>query len=198
MAAAEEAKKLEESLIILTQEEGIADGGNYVFRNFLTGTMQVKTLLKYVVEDLHLGSFTVLHPEGGYGREMAKLFYQEVGKHRGKIVYAKAYKNDHTDFTEAINKLKNITELAQRESAVSEQNILRSFNFDALFIADNYSVVKMIVLQLVFQNVKGIRLPGIGGWNLSSPLSPKDRYLEGAIFTDGFFSKVHHNKSLIL
>jgi ABC-type branched-subunit amino acid transport system substrate-binding protein len=65
LAAAEEAKKLEVSLIILTQEEGIADGGNYVFRNFLTGTMQVKTLVKYVVEDLHLGSFAVLHPEGG-------------------------------------------------------------------------------------------------------------------------------------
>ncbi|PIP08863.1 MAG: hypothetical protein COX51_02015 [Syntrophobacteraceae bacterium CG23_combo_of_CG06-09_8_20_14_all_50_8] len=185
--AAEEAQKLKIPLMTLTQKEGIADGGDYVFRNFLTGAMQVKTLVKYVIEDLHLSRFAVLHPENGYAQEMAKLFYKEVGRRQGKIVWAQSYRNDQTDFSEDIKKLINMTEIVQAGGAFPGQSMPRYFNFDALFIADSYAAVKMIVPQLIFQNVSGIRLLGISGWNSSSLLSLEDRALK-AVFTDGFFA----------
>lgn len=186
-AAAEEAQRWKISLLTLTQKEGIADAGRYVFRNFLTGAMQVRTLVKYAIEDLHLSRFAVLHPEDGYAQEVVKLFCKEIGKRQGKIVWIQSYRSDRTDFSEEIKKLISMTEIVQGGVTFPVQPTPRSFNFDALFIADSSAAVKMIVPQLVFQDVRGIRLLGMSGWNSRSLLSLEDGALTGAIFTDGFF-----------
>lgn len=188
-AAAEEAQKWKISLLTLTQKEGIADADRYVFRNFLTGAMQVKTLVKYAIEDLHLSRFAVLHPEDSYAQEMVKLFCKEVGRRQGKVVWVQSYRNDQTNFSEEIEKLISMTEIVRGGVAFPGQPTPRSFNFDALFIADSSAAVKMIVPQLVFQDVRGIRLLGMSGWNSRFLLSPEDGALTEAIFTDGFFAE---------
>src|SRR5574340_641959 len=72
-AAAEETQRLKVPLLALTQKEGITDAGSYVFRNFLTGSQQVKTLVKFAIENLKLGRFAVLYPDDGYTADMVTL-----------------------------------------------------------------------------------------------------------------------------
>src|SRR3990167_7097664 len=45
----------------------------------------------------------------------------------------------------------------------------------------------MIVPQLAYFDIQGIRLLGLSGWNAPSLLVTDSDYLEGAVFTDGFF-----------
>jgi len=58
--------------------EGITGIGDHVFRNFLTPAMQVRTVVHYAQADIGLRRFALFYPEDPYGREMARLFKEEV------------------------------------------------------------------------------------------------------------------------
>jgi branched-chain amino acid transport system substrate-binding protein len=185
--AAPEAQRWKIPLLTLTQKEGITEAGPYVFRNFLSGSLQVKTLVKFAMGDLQLRKFAVLYPDDGHAPEIMKLFYQEVTRRKGSIVWAEPYKNDQTNFGEQISKLAGTTEITRVGDEVTDQPPSKTINFEALFIPDSYPAVKMIVPQLVYNDIQGVRLLGLNGWNSRELLAMEDGYLEGAIFTDGFF-----------
>ncbi|MCX5831942.1 MAG: penicillin-binding protein activator [Deltaproteobacteria bacterium] len=185
--AAPEAQRWKIPLLTLTQKEGITDAGPYVFRNFLSGSLQVKTLVKFAMGDLQLRKFAVLYPDDGHAPEIVKLFYQEVTRRKGSIVWAEPYKNDQTNFSEQIRKLVGTMEITRAGDEVADQPPSKTINFEALFIPDSYPAVKMIVPQLVYNDIRGVRLLGLNGWNSRELLAMEDGYLEGAIFTDGFF-----------
>jgi ABC-type branched-subunit amino acid transport system substrate-binding protein len=185
--AAPEAQRWKIPLLTLTQKEGITEAGPYVFRNFLSGSLQVKTLVKFAMGDLQLRKFAVLYPDDGHAPEIVKLFYQEVTRHKGSIVWAEPYKNDQTNFGEQIRKLVGTMGITRAGDEVTDQPPSKTINFEALFIPDSYPAVKMIVPQLVYNDIQGVRLLGLNGWNSRELLAMEDGYLEGAIFTDGFF-----------
>ncbi len=190
--AALEAQRWKIPLLTLTQKEGITEAGPYVFRNFLSGSLQVKTLVKFAMGDLQLRKFAVLYPDDGHAPEIMKLFYQEVTRRKGSIVWAEPYKNDQTNFGEQIRKLVGTMEITRAGDEVTDQPPSKTINFEALFIPDSYAAVKMIVPQLVYNDIQGVRLLGLNGWNSRELLAMEDGYLEGAIFTDGFFVESSH------
>jgi len=186
---AEEAQRLKVPLLTLTQKEGITAIGEYIFRGFLAGSQQIEKLVKFAREDLQLQRFAVLYPEVAQAREMAGLFRQEVTRRGGTIVWTGAYKNDQTDFAEPVKKLTAATEVTRIENDQVEGSPSRSFNFEAVFIPDSYRAVKMIVPQLVNYDVRGVRLLGMSGWNSPELLYMEEPgNLEGAVFTDSFFT----------
>lgn len=190
--AAPEAQRLNIPLLTLTQKEGITDAGHYIFRNFLSGSLQVKTLVKFAMDDLRLRKFAVLYPDDSYAQEILKLFHREVTRRQGSIVWAEPYKNDQTNFGEQIRKLAVTMENTQAGDGVTDQPPPKTINLDALFIPDSYQVVKMIVPQLVYNDIHGVRLLGLNGWNSRELLAMENGYLEGAIFTDGFFAESNY------
>ena len=190
--AALEAQRWKIPLLTLTQKEGITEAGPYVFRNFLSGSLQVKTLVKFAMGDLQLRKFAVLYPDDGHAPEIMKFFYQEVTRRKGSIVWAEPYKNDQTNFGEQIRKLVGTMEITRAGDEVTDQPPSKTINFEALFIPDSYAAVKMIVPQLVYNDIQGVRLLGLNGWNSRELLAMEDGYLEGAIFTDGFFVESSH------
>ena len=190
--AAPEAQRWKIPLLSLTQKEGITEAGPYVFRNFLSGSLQVKTLVKFAMGDLQLRKFAVLYPDDGHAPEIMKLFYQEVTRRKGSIVWAEPYTNDQTNFGEQIRKLVGTMEITRAGDEVTDQPPSKTINFEALFIPDSYPAVKMIVPQLVYNDIQGVRLLGLNGWNSRELLAMEDGYLEGAIFTDGFFVESSH------
>jgi ABC-type branched-subunit amino acid transport system substrate-binding protein len=103
--AAAEAQNSGIPIITLTQKEGIHQIGNYVFRNFFTPEMQVRTLVSFAVETLGLDSFAILYPDENYGTTFMNLFWDEVLAHGGKIVGVESYNSTHTDFADPIKKL---------------------------------------------------------------------------------------------
>lgn len=103
--AALEAQNSGIPIITLTQKEDITQIGDYVFRNFFTPQMQVKTVVSFAVEALGLDSFAILYPDENYGTTFMNLFWDEVLAHGGTIVGVESYKLTDTDFADPIKKL---------------------------------------------------------------------------------------------
>lgn len=103
--AALEAQNSGIPIITLTQKEDITQIGDYVFRNFFTPKMQVKTIVSFAVETLGLDSFAILYPDENYGATFLNLFWDEVLVHGGTVVGAEAYDASDTDFADPIKKL---------------------------------------------------------------------------------------------
>ena len=189
MEAAREANKWKVPLILITPKEGVTSAGEYVFQHFLTPTQQIKALVKYALDDLNLAIFSVLYPKDDYGEEMVKIFREEVMRAGGKVEKAIPFNKNQTDFKKEISNLTGSIVNARQKNlnnqAETKQEI--SVDFEALFIPDSYSRVKLITSQLAFYDVKGFKLLGASLWHSPNLLKNGAEYLEEAIFVDSFF-----------
>lgn len=186
--AAKEAQRLKVPILTLTQWEGITGIGDHVFRNFLTAAMQVRTVVQYAQAEIGLRRFATLYPEDPYGREMARLFREEVLRKGGEIVREKSYKTDQTDFGEEIRALAGLPPDSPASDIPAMAPPKPSPGFEALFIPDSAARVAMIVPQLAYYDITGIRLLGTSGWDSPDLLDTDPERLQGAIFVDGFFA----------
>jgi len=184
--AAKEAQKLKVPILTLTQREGITDVGDYIFRHFLTGRVQMKALVQYAIEDMGLRRFAVLYPDDHYGNEMVNLFRNEVLNRGGTVIKVKSYAETQTDFGNEIKMITGMAITRDENSGNTEEVYKPVIDFDALFIPDSYVRISMIAPQLAYYNVKGVKLLGTSGWNSPELLKMSGEYLEGAIFVDGF------------
>ncbi|MBT8491338.1 MAG: penicillin-binding protein activator, partial [Deltaproteobacteria bacterium] len=191
LEAAKEAQQLRVPMLTLTQKDRITAIGDYVFRNFLTAAMQVKTLVQYSVQNLGMTSFAILYPEDKYGIEMMNLFWDEVLRLGGEIRGVESYDAKKTDFGDEIKALTGLN-FQEQETEAEEEKPKPIVDFDALFIPDSYARVAMIAPQLAFYDVTGIQLLGTNAWNSKELLKGDREYLEGAIFVDGFFRNSYY------
>ena len=104
-SAAIKAQALKVPIMTLTQKPNITVTGDYVFRNFLTLSSQVKTVVNYAVEDLGLQKFAILYPEERYGVSFMNRFWDELISHGAEVVGIESYGTEQTDFSDAIRKL---------------------------------------------------------------------------------------------
>jgi len=188
MEAAKEAQRLKIPILTLTQWEGITEIGDYVFRNFLTAAMQVRTIVHYAQAELGLRRFAILYPEDSYGQEMARLFRQEVLRNGGEIRRVQSYRTDENDYAGPICALAGIVPAGDDQGKPPGVQVKPDPGFEALFIPDAYLRVAMIVPQLAYHDVTGIRLLGTSGWDSPELLKTDPELFEGAVFVDGFFS----------
>ncbi len=188
LEAAKEAQSLKVPILTLTQWEGITGIGDHVFRDFLTAAMQVRTVVQYAQAEIGLRRFAVLYPEDPYGREMARLFREEVLRKGGELVREKSYKTDQTDFGEEIRTLAGLPSDSPAPDVPATAPPKPNPGFEALFIPDSAARVAMIVPQLAYYDVTGIRLLGTSGWDSPELLDTDPERLQGAIFVDGFFA----------
>jgi branched-chain amino acid transport system substrate-binding protein len=186
--AAREAQRLKVPILTLTQQEGITGIGDQVFRNFLTAPMQIRTVVQYARADIGLRRFAIFYPDDLYGREMARLFREEVLRKGGEIRKEQSYKTDQTDFGEEIRLLAGIPPMSP-DAAIPPAIPAKPIpDFEAIFIPDSFLRVAMIVPQLVYYDITGIRLLGTSGWDSPELLKTDPEHLQGAIFVDGFFA----------
>ncbi len=188
LEAAKEAQRLKVPILTLTQREGITEIGDYVFRNFLTAAMQVRTVVQYARTELGLRRFAVLYPDDPYGNEMARLFREEVRRKGGEIRKERSYKTDQTDFAEEILALGGVAPVSPGTDVTWVPLPKPNPDFEALFIPDAHDRVAMIAPQLAYYDLTGIRLLGTSGWDSPELLKTDPKQLEGAVFVDGFFS----------
>jgi len=158
-------------LIALTQKAGITNIGEYVFRHFLTPQMQVEALVRHCVTVLNLSRFAILYPNEKYGITFKDIYTQQVQSAGAQMVGAVGYSPEESDFTVSIQSLKS-------QGA-----------FDALFIPDAPDKVGLIVPQLAFYDVKGVRLLGTNLWNADRLVQTIGKYAQGALFPDIFFAR---------
>ena len=188
-AAATTAQQDRVPLLAFSQKEGLPQIGDYVFRDSLTAHLQVQALVRYAMAGKGMTTFGILYPENALGRQMATLFSLEVEKRGGTIVAQQGYPENATDFGRPIKLLKgddpdfdHKSEKEQLEDLFKPEN-----QFDALFIPDYADQVGLIAPQLAFYGIDNAALLGINGWNSPELIRLAGRYVEGAVFVDGFF-----------
>ncbi len=119
--AAQQAQSLGIPIITLTQAAGIPEIGKYVFRNFITPGMQVKTLVDHASKNLDVERFAVLYPDESYGETFMNLFWDELLARDAAVVGLEKYDPAHTDFSDPIKKLVGLYYEVPEDIAVEAQ-----------------------------------------------------------------------------
>jgi ABC-type branched-subunit amino acid transport system substrate-binding protein len=198
--AALEAQERKIPILTLTQQNGIPEIGEYVFRNFLTPDLQVETLLACAIDKLGAGRFAILYPDEIYGKTYMKLFRDKAIYYGANVVGVASYGPTQTDFSSSIKKLANIPK--DREEKISaphrwnyavkaghspQQSV--ELDFDAIFIPDEASKAELIAPQLAYWDVSQVILMGTNLWHSDRLIAKAEDYVQDAILVDVFYAQ---------
>jgi branched-chain amino acid transport system substrate-binding protein len=202
--AAEEAQLQRVPIITLTLADRITEYGDYVFRNFLTPQMQIKSMVSFLINSMGIKRFAILYPQEKYGITNMNLFWDEVVLQGGIVAGAESYDVSMTDFKGPIKKLSGLFKyksdnlLAQRlEEVIYEQHRVADnleevnqppADFGAIFIPDSPVKVGMIIPQLSYYDISGAFVIGNNLWHSENFIRLIGHYSQKAILTDGFFA----------
>ncbi len=169
VSAAKKAQAGGVPIIVLSQKENVTDTGDFVFRNFLTPGMQVKSLVEYAMHKKGISRFAVLYPNENYGKTFTALFTSEVQANGGKVLRSESYDPALTDFTDSIKKI-------------------GASDFEAIFIPDAPAKAGLIVPQLAYLDLNNIYLLGTNIWHSQKMIDMAEDFLKDwVIITEGFF-----------
>lgn len=173
--------------------------GTYLFSTSLTYGLQAERIASYATKEQGYRRFCILYPNTIYGRELARLFAQEVRQHEGEIIAAVPFNEGDTDFGPPITQLKtedlkkyglavpvDPSRPAGKPLSRNDKRILYTPGFDAIFIPSRSNDIGLIAAQLAFHDMR-VPLLGTNGWNSQDFARTADRTVEGATFVDGFF-----------
>jgi branched-chain amino acid transport system substrate-binding protein len=182
MAAAQEAEEWKVPIITLSSLQGIARKGNYVFQNSLTHASQTTTLVRYAFKELGIRTYAILYPRDAYGLTFRRLFQQEVESLGGKVVVAVSYADDQTDFKHVI---KGMVKYEPPKKPKEKPKPI--INFQAIFVPDDFKKINLVVPQLAYYDITEVQLLGTNGWNSPELIHNSGKFIEGAVFVDGFY-----------
>jgi len=172
--------------------------GNYVFSTALTYSLQAKRIAAYAIKEQGFRRFCILHPDTTYGRELARLFTQEVRQQEGEVIAIESYKEGEADVSAQLNRMKaedlkryglsvpvDQTKLTGKLTKL-DKKIFYTPGFDAIFIPGRAADAGLITAQLNFHDMK-VPFLGANGWNSPDFARTDDSSIDGAVFVDGFF-----------
>jgi branched-chain amino acid transport system substrate-binding protein len=172
--------------------------GSYVFSTALTYQLQAKRIAAYATKEQGFRRFCILHPDTVYGRELARLFAQEVRQHEGEVIAIESYKEGEADVSAQLKRMKaedlkkyglsvpvDQTKLIGKPTKL-DKKILYTPGFDAIFIPGRAADAGLITAQLNFYDMK-VPFLGANGWNSPDFARTADSSIDGAVFVDGFF-----------
>lgn len=184
-------------LLTMSQKEGLASSSLYVFRNSLTAQLQVRALVDYAMEENGFTEFGIMSPQTRQGENFAELFRNEILSRGGEIVVEQSYLTDQTDFRYQVRLLQGLDpdapdeiedeELPSDGVGPLEEDVEEPPPFEALFVPDYADRISLIAPQLAFYGLEGVQLLGANGWNDAELPRLARQFVEGAVFTDGFF-----------
>ncbi|MDE3048321.1 MAG: penicillin-binding protein activator [Nitrospirota bacterium] len=172
--------------------------GNYVFSTALTYQLQAKRIAAYAIKEQGFSRFCILHPDTTYGRELARLFAEEVHQHQGEVIAIESYNEGEADVSAQLKRMKaqdlkryglsvpvDQTKLTGKLTKL-DKKILYTPGFDAIFIPGRAADAGLITAQLNFHDMK-VPFLGANGWNSPDFARTADSSIDGAVFVDGFF-----------
>lgn len=208
-AVAAKADELGVPTIGLSQRAGLTDAGPTVFRNALTGEMQVRQLVRSAIDDLGLRRFAILAPNDAYGVEYANAFWDEVLARGGQITAAQFYDPKGTDFRAVTERLvgtwyiearEDEYKLRRREMNADESRRKRSarqekssddvlpaiVDFDAVFIPDSSKMMGTLAAFLSYSGARNVKLLGTNLWNTPGVGKRAGLFADQLIFVDSW------------
>jgi len=187
-------------LLTLSQKPGLPETSPYVFRDSLTVTLQARALARYAVQEQGLRSFGILYPDNRTGKDFATQFARAVAAEGGLVTAMESYGEKDTDFRRPVRRLIGLDPNAREQRPpkltpeeeledlfVPEELKFPAAPFEALFIPDYAERIGLIAPQLTFYGLDNTQLLGINGWNSRDLVRLAGRYVDRAVFVDGFF-----------
>lgn len=174
------AQQLQMPLVTFSHRPGLPQLGDFVFRHSLTAAQQSRRLVDYSLKQKDITAFGILRPDNDLGRQMQQAFQQAVDKAGGVVTVQAAYDPEATDFKEPIRQLcgGSLPEDGAEKADVS---------FDALFLPDYAETIALLAPQLPFYGISDVQLLGMQSWNSQELLRMAGPYVDGAVFTDGYY-----------
>jgi len=182
-------------LLALSPREGVSRDRPHVFRVGVAPRGEADALAEYATASLGLRRFAVMHPNDAYGHGFSQVFQQAVQARRGEIVAVASYPLRTTDFTATI---KNLVAAAPKPLAPPTPAVASTPTggatpapaapppFDAIFVADSREVAGVLVPQLAFADLRGVRVLGPRGWAHPDLIAVAQKNVEGAILAEPF------------
>ncbi len=196
--AAVQAQALEIPMITLSQQAGIPETGEYIFRNFLTPGSQTRALVSHVMDDLGYERFAVLSPDDRYGQYCSAAFLQAVKDHGGRVTAQAVYGPDQTDYSAQIlpfikgykklNARRQFVDMAPGEKRQRNRIYRAKVDFDALFIPDSPLKASQIALQLKYHGIGDVVLLGTNIWNSDTFFDAVGDYPPHTVFPVDFYA----------
>ena len=192
--AARRAQELGIPMISVSQREGIAEVGDYVFRNSVSDVSEMATLADYAVNKLRLHRFFVIYPPSKKGSEYRGLFTEAVRTLGGTVVGAQSFSPTEG---RVVDELRGRF-LAEQQMASAEEgaapepmiDLSTTGDFDALFVADSVGVGAYISGRMSLSaagSARHYKLLGISRWDDQKLVDRAGNGVAGAIFADSFF-----------
>ena len=186
-SAATIAQEKKIPIITLTPLEEIYKIGDFVFRNSLTARLEISTISQYIIKDLNIVTAAVIYPNNTFGIKMKNIFWDEFTKRGGEIVEEERYKETETDFQSHIRRIAHLGSYTPRTGRSGVKRRYPIVHFQAIFIPDEPEKGAMIASQLEYFDIIGVLLLGTHLWDTPRFIKTGDKYVNGAIFADGFF-----------
>lgn len=171
--------------------EDLSGGSKFVLRSSITNRQQARTIARYAMGVLNMKRFCILYSDDAYGKEMMRMFAEEVAAGNGEIIAAAAYEADATDFGPQIRRIKqtDLSKYGKMGDPPTERGQVQEYTpgFDAIFLPGDFDQVGLMAAQLAFYDLHTVVPLGTSGWNSNGLLSFGGKFIEGGIFVDGFF-----------
>ena len=179
-----------------------------VFRNFLTPSKEMQSILEKAIIGLGRKRFAVLYPDNPYGRYFMNLFWDKAEELGGTIRAVESYRPEETDFADQIKKTVGLYyprpplvvqtymqmkgaewENEMEERQLSDEGPEPIVDFDAVFLPGNPEQVALLAPQFPFYNIFDVLLLGTSLWQSPDLIKTAGDYLQGALFPSGFYAK---------
>ncbi len=185
-AAARRAQELGIPLITLTQQQGVVEVGDFVFRNSVSPDSEVEAIVDYAIGQKRLKRFFVLYPDNRKGSQYEALFSERVRDAGGEVVARHAYAPNQMEFASELRGE------GSKEGSIDATGA--GVHYDAVFIPDSFRVVGYIAPTLALMGVTDVQLLGISRWDDPRLVERGGEFVEGALFVDSFYRKAPNVK----
>ncbi len=187
LEAGQRAQELGIPLISLSQREGVAEVGDYVFKNSVSTSSEMGTLVSYAVHTKGYKRFFILAPNNRKAAEYVRLFQDAVKAEGGRVVASKTYSPSQI---QPVNELRGRGAVEQAGEEASKQAYdftQAGASYDAIFIPDASWAAVAIAKMISLGSPEKVNLLGIARWNDPEMGGRGADALEGSLFVDSFY-----------
>lgn len=169
---------------------GLGELSPWIFRNALTNASQARAAAQYALGQ-KLKKIVIMFPDDPYGRDLSRLFARELGN-KADVLATIPYPTETNDFGPYIKRVMEIDLRSRRvpipEDDAERKKLFKDYtpSFDSLYLPGTADRVGLLIPQLAFYNITGMKLIGSNNWHTPDLLERAGRHAEGAVFTDGF------------
>jgi len=192
MEVAERAQQLGIPTISISQREGVAEVGDFVFRNSVSDSSEISTLADYAVNTMKLRRFFLVYPPSRKGTEYRALFTEAVKALGGRVVGGQSFSASEG---RVVDELRG-RYLAEQQMAMHEGggagesmiDLSSTGEFDALFVPDSIGVASYITQRMSLSassSARNFQLLGVSRWGDQKLVSRSG--IKSAVFVVSFY-----------